>query len=118
MSVPAGGTPSTSMAALSAATSPAPSTRRRMTKPWRSKRNRSASVICPSATGAGYDRRETATPGAPPGRVPSGGGRDQNPVMVRYVVFYESADDVAAKAPADFPDHVAWVREFKERGDL
>ena len=38
--------------------------------------------------------------------------------MVRYVVFYESADDVAAKAPAVFPDHVAWVRGFKERGDL
>jgi len=27
--------------------------------------------------------------------------------MARYVLFYESADDVASKAPAHFPAHLA-----------
>jgi uncharacterized protein YciI len=38
--------------------------------------------------------------------------------MIRYVVFYESAEDVASKAPAVYPDHVAWVSGFKARGEL
>jgi uncharacterized protein len=37
---------------------------------------------------------------------------------VRYVVFYESADDVAAKAPAHFPAHAERLHEFHDRGDL
>jgi uncharacterized protein len=38
--------------------------------------------------------------------------------MNRYVMFYESADDVLSKAPAVFPDHVARLQEFKARGEL
>jgi uncharacterized protein len=37
---------------------------------------------------------------------------------MKYVVFYESADDVAAKAPAHFPAHRARWSEFHERGLL
>ena len=37
---------------------------------------------------------------------------------MKYVVFYESAQDVAAKAPAHFEAHVARYREFVERGEL
>jgi uncharacterized protein YciI len=35
---------------------------------------------------------------------------------MKYVLFYESADDVAAKAPAYFPAHVARFDDFT--GDL
>jgi uncharacterized protein len=37
---------------------------------------------------------------------------------VKYAVFYDSADDVAAKAPAHFPAHQAWYQEFHRRGEL
>jgi hypothetical protein len=37
---------------------------------------------------------------------------------MKAVVFYESADDVAAKAPAHFPAHVARWHEFAGRGEL
>jgi uncharacterized protein len=37
---------------------------------------------------------------------------------VKAVVFYESADDVAAKAPAHFPAHHAWWQGFVARGEL
>lgn len=37
---------------------------------------------------------------------------------MKYVVFYDSADDVAAKAPAHFPAHQAWYQEFHRRGEL
>jgi uncharacterized protein len=37
---------------------------------------------------------------------------------VKYVVFYDSGDDVAAKAPAHFPAHQAWYGEFQRRGEL
>jgi uncharacterized protein YciI len=37
---------------------------------------------------------------------------------VKYVVFYESADDVASKAPAHFPAHKARLDEFHSRGTL
>jgi len=37
---------------------------------------------------------------------------------VRYVVLYESAPDVAAKAPAHFPAHKARLDEFHARGEL
>jgi uncharacterized protein YciI len=37
---------------------------------------------------------------------------------VKYVLFYESADGVAAKAPPHFPAHVARLHEFHDRGDL
>lgn len=38
--------------------------------------------------------------------------------MPKYVVFYESADNVAAKAPAHFAAHRARWKEFADRGDL
>ena len=37
---------------------------------------------------------------------------------MKYVVLYESADDVASKAPAQFPAHKAWYEGFVARGDL
>jgi len=37
---------------------------------------------------------------------------------MKYVLLYESADDVAAKAPAHFPAHRARVDAFHARGDL
>jgi uncharacterized protein len=37
---------------------------------------------------------------------------------MKYVLFYESADDVASKAPAHFPAHSARLDEFHARGDL
>jgi uncharacterized protein YciI len=36
----------------------------------------------------------------------------------KYVLFYESADDVLSKAPEHFPAHSARVDEFHARGDL
>lgn len=38
--------------------------------------------------------------------------------MPKYVLFYESADDVRSKAPLHFPAHVARWKEFQERGTL
>jgi len=38
--------------------------------------------------------------------------------MRKYVVFYESAEDVASKAPPVFPAHAARLREFRDRGTL
>ena len=38
--------------------------------------------------------------------------------MPKYVLFYESADDVRAKAPPFFPAHVARWREFQNQGTL
>jgi uncharacterized protein len=37
---------------------------------------------------------------------------------VKYVLFYESTDDVASKAPAHFPAHSARLDEFHSRGAL
>jgi len=37
---------------------------------------------------------------------------------MKYVLFYESADDVASRAPAHFPAHSARLDEFHARGDL
>jgi uncharacterized protein len=37
---------------------------------------------------------------------------------MRYVLFYESADDVASKAPVHFPAHSAHLDEFHSRGTL
>ncbi|MFL5887300.1 MAG: YciI family protein [Thermoleophilaceae bacterium] len=37
---------------------------------------------------------------------------------MKYVVLYESADDVASKAPAHQDAHVARLNEFHGRGDL
>jgi uncharacterized protein len=37
---------------------------------------------------------------------------------MRYVMLYESADDVASKAPPHFPAHVARIEEFRARGDV
>jgi uncharacterized protein YciI len=37
---------------------------------------------------------------------------------MKYVLFYESADDVRAKAPPHFPAHKARFEEFHARGDI
>jgi len=37
---------------------------------------------------------------------------------VEYVVFYESADDVASKAPRHLPAHKARLDDFHARGEL
>jgi uncharacterized protein len=37
---------------------------------------------------------------------------------MKYVLLYESADNVAAKAPAQFPAHKARYEAFHARGDL
>jgi uncharacterized protein YciI len=39
-------------------------------------------------------------------------------VSVKYVVSYESADDVRTKAPIHFPAHRARWEEFRARGEL
>jgi uncharacterized protein len=36
----------------------------------------------------------------------------------RYVLFYESADDVRSKAPAHFAAHVARWKQFQNAGTL
>jgi uncharacterized protein len=36
----------------------------------------------------------------------------------KYVLFYQSADDLRSKAPAHFPGHNARVQEFHGRGTL
>jgi uncharacterized protein YciI len=38
--------------------------------------------------------------------------------MSKFVVFYESADNVRAKAPAHFPAHVARWKQFADQGTL
>ncbi len=38
--------------------------------------------------------------------------------MAKYILFYESADDVASKAPAHFPAHLARWKEFQGQGTL
>jgi len=37
---------------------------------------------------------------------------------VKYVLFYESADDVLARAPEVFPAHRARIDEFQAQGTL
>jgi hypothetical protein len=37
---------------------------------------------------------------------------------MKYVLLYESADDVATKAPEHFPAHHARLMEFHARGEL
>jgi uncharacterized protein YciI len=37
---------------------------------------------------------------------------------MRYVLFYESADDVASRAPPHFPAHQARLDEFHASGTL
>lgn len=44
-------------------------------------------------------------------------GHDDGP-MAKYVLFYESADDVMSKAPAQFPAHKERLDEFQARGTL
>jgi uncharacterized protein YciI len=39
-------------------------------------------------------------------------------MATKYVLFYESADDVLAKAPAHFPAHLERLGAFRERGTL
>jgi uncharacterized protein YciI len=37
---------------------------------------------------------------------------------MKYVLFYESADDVASKAPLHFPAHRARIEAFRARGRI
>jgi len=37
---------------------------------------------------------------------------------VKYVLLYESADDVAGRAPEHFPPHRRRIDEFHRRGDI
>jgi uncharacterized protein len=37
---------------------------------------------------------------------------------MKYVLFYESGDDVATNAPPHFPAHRVRLQEFHARGDL
>ena len=37
---------------------------------------------------------------------------------MKYVLFYESADDIASRAPAHFPAHQARLDEFHSHGAL
>jgi uncharacterized protein YciI len=37
---------------------------------------------------------------------------------MKFVLLYESADDVAAKAPQHFPAHLARIKEFQSRGEI
>jgi uncharacterized protein YciI len=37
---------------------------------------------------------------------------------MKFVLLYESADDVAAKAPRHFPAHLARIKEFQSRGEI
>ena len=37
---------------------------------------------------------------------------------MKYVLLYESADDVASKAPPHFPAHLERIHEFHGRGEL
>ena len=39
-------------------------------------------------------------------------------MSTKYVLLYESSDDVLAKAPPHFAAHSAWGEEFHERGSL
>ena len=38
--------------------------------------------------------------------------------MPKYVLLYESADDVLTKAPPHFPSHVARWKAFRDQGTL
>ena len=38
--------------------------------------------------------------------------------MSKWVLFYDSADDVLAKAQVHFPAHFARLQEFHGRGEL
>jgi uncharacterized protein len=40
------------------------------------------------------------------------------PISKKYVLLYQSADDLQSKAPAQFPAHLARVKEFHRRGTL
>jgi uncharacterized protein len=38
--------------------------------------------------------------------------------MMKYVLFYDSADDVLTRAPAHFEAHTARGKDFHDRGSL
>jgi uncharacterized protein YciI len=56
-------------------------------------------ILVPHQTGCATRRCETAA-------------------VNRYVLFYESADDVLSKAPQVFPAHLERLKDFKARGEL
>ena len=42
----------------------------------------------------------------------------ESSIVNRYVLFYESADDVMSRAPAVYPAHLARLKEYKTRSQL
>jgi uncharacterized protein len=51
-------------------------------------------------------------------RVVAGSAHADRSAIMKYVLFYESAEDVAAKAPVHFAAHRARWAVFHERGSL
>ncbi len=39
-------------------------------------------------------------------------------MSAKYILWYQSADDVLEKAPAHFPAHQEWFQGFAEKGTL
>src|SRR5258708_23557540 len=58
-------------------------------------------------------RQPRKVPMASPAQMP-----EQAPPPPVFVLLYESADDVAAKAPAQFPAHKVRLDDFHARGEL
>jgi uncharacterized protein YciI len=61
---------------------------------------------------------QARAPGTGLGPHPRPPGRGDWKEIMKAVVFYESAADMADKAPLHFPAHRARWREFADRGDL
>jgi uncharacterized protein YciI len=49
---------------------------------------------------------------------PAGASAGANPTEPRWVLLYDSADDVLEKVPIHYPAHSARVDEFRKRGEL
>src|SRR5262249_25340254 len=68
--------------------------------------------------GSAAPRRDPCSPrpGLPP--APGPGAHRSQEVVVKYVVFYQSAPDVVSKARLHFPAHRARYEDFHARGTL
>jgi uncharacterized protein YciI len=74
-----------------------------------------------SPAGAARQRARRRGEGLPRDGAPAGKIVARHPsaeVPVKYVLFYESADDVSSKAPPHFPAHRARLDDFHARGTL
>jgi uncharacterized protein YciI len=75
-------------------------------------------------TDAEYPPAPDGTQGGPPQRARrcadtvAGDSCEGAMPAVRYVLFYESADDVTSKAPPHFPAHRERLEDFHARGTL